>query len=881
MPVETAPQRRLMPSPISRSAKETRAVKDSLRSEKVRVETSPSLSSRPQARSTPKTWQPVRNQRDAFVPHALSLNEADSPVLKSSRSRRGGHSGAFVAADRPLSSVRNNQTDATVHALSRGAAEQHFRKGSLIPKVAARSIQSPPPSASLSWGRNQPHTQSAHSTLPARGWKVSKYRTLAPEQTPVFRTEVEQTQSIEQPAALSGPERRARQELRDSKRQPVATVSTMEPKSSAVSTQKPTAASSHRRAAARHALARLTPDSPLAGETIARPSTRRSLLPTVSPSLLGPEIPEQSPWLENTPEVSQPIVGSSTGQAAVRKATLDAPQAHGSAVRKVETGRSGPATESTRPATNAISPAPMQRAAQRIDSPKGNQELMGARDVMERLLRGRSTPNPVGYARLAPGAHDRFRRDRKHQGTMTGSHSAPVPTMLSPVSVDDSADGQNVEPHERSLRVSETPQSQASRPTAWADARIPPSVSAEAQLRRVLSAVNVFDTPLETLLQSSELARVAAQMSGAEIQGQFGSKAPSSPKSKARIGRFVARTADGRFVSSAWKREKSGTMMSTVPEDTVLRPGMGMDDASVEDIEFPSPNGTRGGQSPDNTGQLLGQQRSQAVDRGLTSTRSSQQESNSPGGGNTSRWGRVRSGYGATLSAVQEGQSGAFLPTWARRASGEPLVRDMAEPVAKATPKGELIQSLARASSPEEVIRLMADRGSTTPSAQASLSAPVLKVIEQIRTEAHRVDEAIENRSAQGRRRTQSGRGQKPRSTTRVVRGFTSLSPRARTSQGTGADQISKLARRLQTLITAAEGTGAGRSAARRQVRMAEDSAAARAEGQAAADKGGKTRESQADIDALQREVLSAVTRELEMRRERRMEGGDERDWWW
>ena len=62
---------------------------------------------------------------------------------------------------------------------------------------------------------------------------------------------------------------------------------------------------------------------------------------------------------------------------------------------------------------------------------------------------------------------------------------------------------------------------------------------------------------------------------------------------------------------------------------------------------------------------------------------------------------------------------------------------------------------------------------------------------------------------------------------------------------------------------------------------MAEDSAAARAEGQAAADKGGKTRESQADIDALQREVLSAVTRELEMRRERRMEGGDERDWWW
>ena len=73
----------------------------------------------------------------------------------------------------------------------------------------------------------------------------------------------------------------------------------------------------------------------------------------------------------------------------------------------------------------------------------------------------------------------------------------------------------------------------------------------------------------------------------------------------------------------------------------------------------------------------------------------------------------MRSGYGTTLSAVQDRQSGALLPTWARRASGEPLVRDMAEPVPKAVPQGELIQSLARASSPEEVIRLMAERGST------------------------------------------------------------------------------------------------------------------------------------------------------------------------
>ena len=94
---------------------------------------------------------------------------------------------------------------------------------------------------------------------------------------------------------------------------------------------------------------------------------------------------------------------------------------------------------------------------------------------------------------------------------------------------------------------------------AWADARIPPTAAAEAQLRRILSAVNVFETPLETLLQSPELARVAAQMSGAELQGQFGANAPVRAEAGTKIGRFVARTADRRFIGSAWKRERSAS----------------------------------------------------------------------------------------------------------------------------------------------------------------------------------------------------------------------------------------------------------------------------------------------------------------------------------
>jgi hypothetical protein len=155
----------------------------------------------------------------------------------------------------------------------------------------------------------------------------------------------------------------------------------------------------------------------------------------------------------------------------------------------------------------------------------------------------------------------------------------------------------------------------------------------------------------------------------------------------------------------------------------------------------------------------------------------------------------------------------------------------------------------------------------------------VLQVIEQIRTEAHRVDSELDTGSRQvsGRKRT---RKHQARSSTRVIRGFTSLSPRARSPQGASADKIGKLASRLQSLIGLAEGAG-DRGAARRHVRMAEDSAAARAEGQG--ELGGEAEASggQVDIDALGREVLSAVTRELEMRRERRMEEADERDFWW
>ena len=71
------------------------------------------------------------------------------------------------------------------------------------------------------------------------------------------------------------------------------------------------------------------------------------------------------------------------------------------------------------------------------------------------------------------------------------------------------------------------------------------------------------------------------------------------------------------------------------------------------------------------------------------------------------------------------------------------------------------------------------------------------------------------------------------------------------------------------------------RSGARQQVRMAEDSGAAKSEGQSAPTSAADAQDASADIDTLAREVTEQVTRELEMRRERRQEDPDGRSIWW
>ena len=90
-----------------------------------------------------------------------------------------------------------------------------------------------------------------------------------------------------------------------------------------------------------------------------------------------------------------------------------------------------------------------------------------------------------------------------------------------------------------------------------------------------------------------------------------------------------------------------------------------------------------------------------------------------------------------------------------------------------------------------------------------------------------------------------------------------------------------RLAQKLLNLIHLAESERRGEDA-RKHVRLAEDSLAARSEGSAASaagpSAGGK---GNVNIKALQRDVLEAVLREIELNQQRRQEEPDVRTIWW
>ena len=232
---------------------------------------------------------------------------------------------------------------------------------------------------------------------------------------------------------------------------------------------------------------------------------------------------------------------------------------------------------------------------------------------------------------------------------------------------------------------------------------------------------------------------------------------------------------------------------------------------------------------------------------------------------------RARPDLAWTLGKVGGPAALKGMPVWAVRGMGEPMIRGTG---------GDLVSALARAGSVDEVVRVIVERGDQIRQVSNSLPRPVLEVIQQIRqvSEAPEADGTSSAASPApvgniSRYAWRAAGTRQSRSTSSGMTGLRAASS-ARVSEGVGGGNVSRLAQRLKELIHLAEGGLKGE--AQKQVRMAEDSAAAKSEGQSAPSTPGQAGNEQVDVDALGREVLEAVSRELEMRRERRQEGGDD-----
>lgn len=233
----------------------------------------------------------------------------------------------------------------------------------------------------------------------------------------------------------------------------------------------------------------------------------------------------------------------------------------------------------------------------------------------------------------------------------------------------------------------------------------------------------------------------------------------------------------------------------------------------------------------------------------------------------------------STLASVSESSLPANAPTWAARSDGAPRVRSA---------QG-LFESLARATTAEQVVGVIAARAGEM-SGPVPLTDPMRAVVEQIRQELRPSAVAAEGTVLQTRAPDiaapettvlRPSRSSGPVASSAIMRsGGTRPVRSSALVRGPGGadDRVSKLVKRLTDLIHLAENERR-LSEAQAQVRMAEDTAAARAEGSApVGNSGGQG--SKLDIETFAREVLEVVNRELELRRERRTEDGDESNWW-
>lgn len=548
-------------------------------------------------------------------------------------------------------------------------------------------------------------------------------------------------------------------------------------------------------------------------------------------------------------------------------------------------------------------PVTVSRAASSVARPASRE----VRAAVQGLVARRSRPSALGYARLT---------GRSAVATSTTARGLPVQLQTrsaGPVRSGSPQAGtfqagtrqagtsQAGSPRAVTLRsANRSVGGSHSRPLDWAGVRtgrelaapvhaVRDAVRSVSTFRAMSGGVRLADWQM-TFAEPSEHAGVAAGAApGASEAGEW----------VVRTGRHVVRTADGRFLSP-----RAAQAAGVLPELPVPSAAAGElpsaaargQAASVSRAARQAPEGQLAapGSQPDGAASLeqVGASTSRSAVTRSAAYRTSRGGSFGRRGGAAGPGTRAAAAYrmrpslGHTMGRLQDDEASAdhpSLPVWARRTSGEPLDFSRA-----ARAGGDLFTSLARASKPAEVVQAILAQGHELQTVSSSLPAPVVEVIETIRTEARKELQSRLDAARRGEPRASRQAATAPEA--KPLKGMASRSPEvklvkavkaagrkpgSRRSAGVGADRVMKLAQRLESLVHLAEGAR-DQDSARRQVRMAEDSAAARAEGQGASGEAGvNEKHKQLDVEALSREVLMNVERELSMRRERRPEDPD------
>jgi hypothetical protein len=190
---------------------------------------------------------------------------------------------------------------------------------------------------------------------------------------------------------------------------------------------------------------------------------------------------------------------------------------------------------------------------------------------------------------------------------------------------------------------------------------------------------------------------------------------------------------------------------------------------------------------------------------------------------------------------------------------------------------------LARADSPEDIVKVILERGDRLSTLSQELPGPAARLVDRMAQLGREELESLATKRTErdGPSAAMRSAGKATRRVLQPVKrgNIRNLSAKssAKSSQGIGAGKVTKLASKLMDLIHLAESERRVADA-QAQVRMAEDTVEARAEGTPSIEK--EKGSGKVNIKALQRDVLEAVLRELEMTKLRREDPDGGNIWW-